>query len=232
MQKDLIKEIITSVVGKSSEGIAYLLDTKKHVNEFTIADKLGITINQTRNLLYKLSDLGLVSSIRKKDKKKGWYTYFWRLENVRALEFLRSFLNKKIEQINFQLKSRESKQFYTCDRCKLEFTEENALFINFTCNECGEVFTLKDNSKVVKELKKNLLKFERELSLVEEEIGKEKEKTDKQRVKLFAKEKKEKEKLRAEKRKEKKKERDKLAPKKKIVKLKKKKIVKLKKKRK
>ena len=45
--------------------------SNKHVNEFIIAKKLDLTINQTRNVLYKLADEGLVSSIRKKDKKKG-----------------------------------------------------------------------------------------------------------------------------------------------------------------
>ncbi len=197
MQKELIKEIIVNVVGKSAEKIADLLDTKKHVNEFLIADKLEITINQTRNLLYKLSDFGLVSSIRKKDKKKGWYTYFWRIENLKALEFLKSLLEKKLEQIHIQIKNRESKQFYVCDRCKVEFTEENALFMNFTCGECGDVFTLKDNSKLIRELKKNLIKFEKELSTVSEEIEMEKQKNDKLRLKEIDKEKKEKSKIRA-----------------------------------
>jgi len=35
----------------------------------------------------------------------------------------------------------------------VEFSEENALTRDFICEECGNVFTLKDNSKVLKELK-------------------------------------------------------------------------------
>jgi len=73
MLKDLLKEVVAIVAGKQAEEIADILDSKKHVNEFLIAKKLGITINQTRNILYKLSDFGLVSFIRKKDKRKGWY---------------------------------------------------------------------------------------------------------------------------------------------------------------
>ena len=74
MLKKFLKEVIVIVVGKQAEEIADLLDSSKHVNEFSIAKKLDITINQTRNILYKIADKGLVSSIRKKDKKKGWYT--------------------------------------------------------------------------------------------------------------------------------------------------------------
>ena len=71
-----LKEIIDYSAGKLAENITIILSTKKYVNEFLIAKKIGLTINQTRNILYKLSDSGLVSSIRKKDKKKGWFTYF------------------------------------------------------------------------------------------------------------------------------------------------------------
>ena len=205
MQKELIKEIVVNVVGKQVEEIADLLDAKKHVNEFIIAKKLDITINQTRNILYKLSDFGLVSSIRKKDKKKGWYTYFWKFENIKALDFLKGLLDKRISQITQQINSRESKQFYVCERCKLEFTEENALFMDFTCDECASIFTVKDNTKVLKELKKGLMKNEKELEVVEEEIAKEREKIDKKREKELEKERKEKEKIRKKKAEERKK---------------------------
>jgi transcription initiation factor TFIIE subunit alpha len=210
MQRELIREVVVNVVGKQVEEIADLLDSKKHVNEFIIAKKLDITINQTRNILYKLSDFGLVSSIRKKDKKKGWYTYFWKFENVKAMEFLKNLLDKKINQINAQINSRESKQFYVCERCKLEFSEENALFMDFTCDECGGVFILRDNTKILKELKKNLVRSERELKIVEVELAKEREKIEKKRAKELEKEKKEKDLLRKQKAAERKKLADKL----------------------
>ena len=99
MLENFLKEVVSIIVGKNSELIADLLNSKKHVNEFLIAKKLSITINQTRNLLYKLSDFGLVSSIRKKDKKKGWYTYFWKIEVLKSLKFLEDILLKNIGHI-------------------------------------------------------------------------------------------------------------------------------------
>ena len=76
MIKDVLKEVVSITVGKQAEPLIDLLHGKKHINEFIIAKSLGVTINQARNMLYKLADYGLVSSIRKKDKRKGWYTYF------------------------------------------------------------------------------------------------------------------------------------------------------------
>ncbi len=176
-----LKEVIVYVAGKLAENITEILSTKKHVNEFLIAKKIGLTINQTRNILYKLSDSGLVSSIRKKDKKKGWFTYFWKIEVLKSLDFLSKILLKQIEQINSQINSRGSKQFYICEKCNLELTEEKALLQDFICTECGEVFKMKDNSKLLKELKKSLEKIKNKLFFVNQEIEKEKEKTEKQK---------------------------------------------------
>jgi len=178
-----IKESIVLIVGKQYEPIADLLNSEKHVNEFIIAKKLDVTINQARNLLYKISDHGLVSSIRKKDKKKGWYTYFWKIEVMKSLEFLKYLIIKKIEQNNGQIKSRELKQFYYCDKCGTEYTEENALLHDFTCPECGGIFALKDNSKAIKDFRKNLEKLEEELMILDQEIEKEKSKSNKKRAK-------------------------------------------------
>ena len=183
MLKKFLKEVIVIVVGKQAEEIADLLDSSKHVNEFSIAKKLDITINQTRNILYKIADKGLVSSIRKKDKKKGWYTYFWRIEILKSLEFLKGNLLKGIDHFNNQIKSRETKDFYYCERCHIEVSEENALAYNFTCNECGSVFVLKDNSKILRELKRNLGKLEREIDLVNKELSIETQKLEKKKVK-------------------------------------------------
>lgn len=183
MLKNLLKEVISLVAGKPAEDIVDLLDTQKYINEFVIAKKLNLTINQARNILYKISDFGLVSSIRKKDKRKGWYTYFWKIEILKALEFLRENLLRKIENTEHQIKSRETKRFYICPRCHIELSEENALINNFTCNECGSILVLKDNTKMIRDLRKNKEKLERDLKIVQEEVSKEKGKDEKKRAK-------------------------------------------------
>ena len=183
MLNDLLKKAVVIVVGKPAEEIAVLIHSKRPVNEFNVAKKMDITINQTRNILYKLSDQGLVSSIRKKDKKKGWYTYFWKIEIMKTLIFLRKVLVKRIGQFQERIHSRESKQFFLCERCSIEFTEENALLRNFTCPECGGVFSVKDNTKVIRELNRHLERFNAELELIDVEVAKERAKLDKVRAK-------------------------------------------------
>jgi len=209
MLKKFLKEIIVSIAGKSAEEIVDLLDSKKYVNEFAVAKKLNLTINQTRNILYKISDQGLVSFIRKKDKRKGWYTYFWKIEIMKSLEFLKGNILKKMEQINHQIKSRETKEFYVCETCNIEFNEETALIHNFVCNECGNIVARKDNSSVIKDYNKDLEKLKKELDLVDEEYEIEKEKVDKSKAKKAKKEEKLKQEEKKKKREDNKKEKDK-----------------------
>lgn len=97
-------------------------------------------------------------------------------------------LIKKMEQVHYQIKSRETKEFYVCERCHIEFTEENALIHNFTCQECGNILSRKDNREAIKEYNKEFEKFRRELALVDEELNKEKEKLEKNKAREMKKE--------------------------------------------
>ncbi|MDD5700196.1 MAG: hypothetical protein PHH00_03325 [Candidatus Nanoarchaeia archaeon] len=173
MDKKLIREAFVEVAGKQTEPLIDFLDGKKYMNEFLIAKKLDLPINQTRNILYKISEFGLVSSTRKKDKKKGWFTYSWKIEELKSLEFLKDMILKRMEQIKNQINSRESREFYVCEKCHVEFNEENALLHDFTCPECGSILERKDNAKLIKEMKKNLENYANILKGVGEEVQKE-----------------------------------------------------------
>jgi len=171
MQINLLKEIVTSIAGAQASGIVNLLFGKKNVNEFLIAKKLNLTINQTRNILYKLAEDGLVSFIRKKDKKKGgWYTYFWTLSTERSLSVLKNLMQKRIDFLIEQIEEKKKGRFYFCKNCNQELTEDNALLTDFICPECGEVLELKDNSTAMIELEKEIIKMENHLKGVEGEL--------------------------------------------------------------
>lgn len=185
-------------VGKQAEPIAELLNNKKHVNEFVIAKKLNLTINQTRNILYKLSDFGIISSVRKKDKKKGWYTYYWKFEIMKCLLFLKDLLVKRLDELDKEIADRQKKVFYGCESCGLEYTQEEALLKDFTCDECGQIFATKDDSKNLKDLAKTREKIQERLSYVDVELNKEYGFAEKRKDKEIKKEIKEKEQKRAD----------------------------------
>ena len=202
MLDKLLRDVVAITVGKQSEQIADLLNSSKHVNEFIIAKKMNITINQARNILYKISDFGLVSSERKKDKKKGWYTYYWKFEILKALNFLKDLLVKEKEEMSLEIKKREQNKHYFCKLCNLEYEESEALFMDFTCDECGELFEVKEDSRVIKDLNKSIERIDEKINIIDQEFEKENNKLDKKKAAIAKKEEKEKEEKKAAKKKE------------------------------
>ena len=169
------------MAGANTDPIVDILFNKRDVNEFLIAKKMNLTVNQVRNILYKLSAEGLVSFIRKKDKRTGWYIYFWTLNTDKCLIKIEQVIIKALENLNNLLKNRESKRFYTCETCNLEVSEETALENDFSCQECGEVYKLSDNSDSIKEAKSMIARKERELKIIQEEIIKARELSQKKK---------------------------------------------------
>ena len=188
MQIKFLKSIVENLTNKQSVPIVDLLVGKKDVNEFLIAKKLELTINQTRNILYKLSDYGLVSFIRKKDKRKGWYIYFWTLNIAKSLGLLEKKLQEELVHLEGQLKSRREKRYYICNTCSIEVTEEVALLNDFICSEYEEVYELSESDEVIKNLEKNISKLKRDIEFISEEREKEEEKVEKKKQKKQAKE--------------------------------------------
>jgi transcription factor E len=203
-----LKQIVEDLINKDSSAIIDLLAGKRHVNEFTIAKRLELTINQTRNILYKLSDYGLVSSIRKKDKKKGWFIYSWTINPYQALSLLEENMKKKLEILNSQLKKRKNENYYFCETCSIEVSEEKALLEDFTCEECYEVYELSNNQEIILDLEKKIEKIKKDKEQVTFEKGLEGKKIEKKKARKIKKAEDEKKAKRAAKRAERKAEKE------------------------
>jgi len=182
MQVKLLHDLVEEMAGENTGRIVDILFGKKDVNEFSIAKKMELTINQVRNILYKLSADGLVSFIRKKDKRKGWYIYYWTLKTEKCLVKLEQSLIKKIEGFRGILGSRETKRFYTCPSCGIEVGEEKALEHGFSCEECAEIYELSDNSPAIRETKFRISRTQKNLELIQGELVVIREKEAKKRA--------------------------------------------------
>ena len=213
MEEKVLKKIIQEFF--SSQGIEKLIDLlykKQNVNEFLIAKKMGLTINQTRNILYKLADEGLVSFIRKKDKKKGgWYTYFWTLQIKKILLKYREKIERIILELLSQYGIRKKEIYYYCPNCHAEYDQERALLNNYTCPECGEVLQTKNPEEMLKNIEKEMQKLREILERTKVQIDELESKEQKSKKSKMNREIRKKEKERVEKRAELKKAKEKLA---------------------
>lgn len=150
--KNLLLELGEFLLGNDGKKLIELLYGKKDVNEFNIAKKMKLNINQVRNMLYKFSNRNLVSTIRRRDKKSGWYIYYWTLDESRALEELRNIKLKKLDEIEREIKSKQTTTFYSCQNKCLMMKEETALLHDFFCPECGELTMPISMDKEIKKL--------------------------------------------------------------------------------
>ena len=99
----IVEDVVTEVAGEDVVPLVKNLKNKKNVSEFKLAENIKKEVNEIRNMLYRLYDANLVSFIRRKDKKKGWYLYYWTF-NLKRIKYLVKDLKKKrtvrITQLN------------------------------------------------------------------------------------------------------------------------------------
>lgn len=160
-----IEEAIIKIAGEEGMKIYFLLKEKQNISEFVLSDKLNLTINQIRNILYKFDKFGLVSSTRKKDRKKGWYIYYWTFNPYKAEDLIISIKKRKLEKYKTMAEKEESNIYYVCPKGCMKLNFENAFENQFQCLECGQLMQPEESEKIISKLKK-------EIEILEEEIRK------------------------------------------------------------
>lgn len=162
----IVEEVVTQIAGDQIIPLVNSIKNKKNVSEFVIAEKVGLEINTTRNLLYKLYHSNLVSFTRKKDKQKGWYIYYWTFKPKRIKDLIISLKKTKLEKLREQLTREKGSFFFMCVNKCMRLNFDQAVDFNYKCPECGSIMeqenteTKKANiEKEIKELEKSLKTF-------------------------------------------------------------------------
>ncbi len=153
---DLIREYIRELIGEKGIDLYNKLWDKVDLSEFDLSEDLELTINQTRNTIYRLDEHNLVSSIRKKDKEKGWYIYYWTFNYDHARILLLNLKRNTITKIKERIKNLEENDFYYCPRNCVVLNIEESMEHSFKCPECEQILAQKDNRTTVESLKREL----------------------------------------------------------------------------
>ena len=159
LSTELIDDLIKEIAGEETVPLVHYLYDKKHISEFKLADNLDITVNQVRNLLYRLDEHNLVSFIRKKDKIKGWYEYYWTINLVKARLLIIDMKREKMSRLRKILKEEREQDYYYCPGKCLRMSGEEALEYQFTCRECDEVLQQEDTELRKKEMNEQMKKL-------------------------------------------------------------------------
>lgn len=132
-----------------------------------IASSTGLRINMVRKVLYDLFGKSLITGIRVKDERKGWFVYRWRSRREEVENFIENQKKKIGERLQQRLDYENSSEFYHCgnEDCS-RVTFEDALEAMFKCPSCGKVLNLKKNDKAKKSFAKKIDEIKNDMQQV------------------------------------------------------------------
>ena len=164
LSNKLLEWVVIEVAGADVIPLVKLIKTKKNVSEFKLAEQLKREVNEVRNMLYRLYHANLVSFTRRKDKKKGWYIYYWTFR-LKQVKFVATGLKKRrLEMLRDRLDRERETHFFLCETACMRLDFEKALVYEFKCPECGELMYQEENRLKVRELETEVVKLEKELA--------------------------------------------------------------------
>lgn len=178
LPEHLIRELMKGIAEDMSINLILLIKDRENVNEFKIAEKLSMTVNEARHHLYKLSEHNLVSSIRKKDKKKGWHISYWTFNNEKARNLLIERCDQRIHHLKDEIEHEKQGNYYVCPNKCTRTDYMTGLDSNFTCTECGAIMTTGNVKRRIADLEKekeHLQKVKQEAEAILETVKRPKE---------------------------------------------------------
>ncbi len=156
----VIEDVVSEVAGADTIPLILAIKDKKNISEFKIAEMLKEQINITRNMLYRLLDQNLVNFIRKKDRQKGWYIYYWTF-NPKQVRFLTFKLQKqKLLKLRERLEREKSAQFFACPNGCIRLDFEQSMNFEFKCPECGSIIQHQENALEIQKIEHSITESE------------------------------------------------------------------------
>jgi transcription initiation factor TFIIE subunit alpha len=161
--KKVIEDVISEVAGADVLPLVETLKNQKNVSEFTLAAEIKQEGNETRNMLYRLFSANLVTFIRKKDKIKGWYIYYWTFNPKRIKFLVYDIKKKKLEKLKERLTREKSNHFFMCNNKCIRLDFEQSMDFDFKCPECNEIMNQENNAPTINNIENEIKNIEKEL---------------------------------------------------------------------
>src|SRR3989344_4686672 len=164
LPQPLMEELVKEVAGDDVLPLLRLILGKSNVSEFKIAEKLNTTVNQVRNMLYRLNEHNLVAFTRKKDKEKGWYIYFWTFDTFNARQLIVDRKQKKISDLKRMINEENTTGMYVCPSRCIRVNAQQALDLDYKCTTCNSLLKEEDSRQLIEKTKQLIEKIRAELN--------------------------------------------------------------------
>src|SRR5213593_976535 len=146
--EDPFVKIAALIGGEEYYKVARALLNTEDATDEEIASATGMRINIIRKVLYDMFGKALITGIRVKDEKKGWFVYRWRAKQVQVDNFIDNQKKKLLDRLHKRLEYEESTEFYHCgNRDCPRVKVDAAVELSFKCHNCKGAINKMDNTK-------------------------------------------------------------------------------------
>ena len=154
---DPFVRIAAMIGGDEYQKVARSLLKAEDATDEEIASSTGLRINIVRKVLYGLFGKSLITAVRVKDERKGWFVYRWRTRRDEVEMFIEGQKRVVIERLRQRLKYENSTEFYHCGNgdCP-RVTLVDAMGLSFKCSHCSGVMNPKKNDRIKRALAKKI----------------------------------------------------------------------------
>ncbi len=147
--EDSFVKIAGLLGGEEYVRIARALLNNENATDEEIASATGLKINTVRKALYDLFGRSLITGVRVRDLKKGWFVYRWRAQRDQVDGFIETQKRKAVERLKLRRDHESNHEFYHCgvDTCQ-RLTFEQAIEVFFKCPSCQRPLFLVGNDRL------------------------------------------------------------------------------------
>jgi len=152
---ELIVELIERIAGELGV-VIYSMDLENEFTDESLAEELGVEINEIRRVLFAFYEIGLASYRRKKDEDTGWMEYFWKINYDKEKEVLRRELEKTRDRLEEKLRLEDESIYYICINGCVKVRYEEAMEYGFSCPRCSNTLEYLDSREALMKIREEL----------------------------------------------------------------------------
>jgi transcription initiation factor TFIIE subunit alpha len=104
--------------------------------------------------------------MRKKDKKKGWYIYYWTFNPRRVKDVVLGLKKRKLTKLKERIEREKGGNFFFCRNKCIRLNFDQATDFSFKCPECGSVLDQEDNDKVIQDIEHEMKNIDKEIKQI------------------------------------------------------------------
>lgn len=163
--EDTFVKVAGLIGGPDYVRVARALLNNENATDEEIASATGLKIKTVRKSLYDLFGRSLITGVRVRDPKRGWFVYRWKAQRDQTDGFIQTQRKKVLNRLRQRLQFEETHEFYHCETATCPArTFEDAMENFFKCPTCSKPLNRVENAELKEALRWKIKQLEEELA--------------------------------------------------------------------